>query len=819
MNRAMFSGVSGLKAHQTKMDVIGNNIANVNTYGYKAQRAVFSDIYYQSLRGASAGTATKGGTNPSSVGYGSNLSAIQSQMTTSSMQNTGFGLDVAITGEGFIQVQDGSGNIFYTKAGLLDYDANGYLIDLNGNFVLGASGTDTEPGSDKIKLDNIGSVDPTKPSITTAINGIEYTISASNSTQYGNVSLAIGASEDLPAGMKASASIASSGAISVQLNAFEKFGSMAELNNAINEAITEANGGTAHPAGTFTIESDVNVFGKDATIGSLTGGSTQNPLTVTAGNDFFGGKLSIGEFKPKDAFTSSADGTIKVTEVIGSTLSDTASHKVSVTINGIEYTATMGTGSTFPLELKAATPNEGTLMLEKTENTDGLTAGDFATMVTNTAGSSSPTLTVTAPSYFLGGATIIGVSANFPKSGKPVFTASAITPTASTDGGYDLEIEVNGKTYTGIAVPGTDVIFKSNDPDTAIADADGTITMKFPTKDEMLKNLGLATNAGAGAIQTALEAKDGAGMHTYNLQAAQGASVKSLTGAQIVGTAGGVDVGTITGTNIADGFFDGTMKIEKVSGDFEGSGTVEPTDFKATYTEADSNAGTLASWEIIMNIGGKQYTGTVDKDTASKSLLLKGPNGDYIQVSNPGFEEMSATYSAANGNVAPTAGKSMQASKSDANNNLTVTASKDSENLGLGSDTLNLVGGTEGGTITLEQLSDISIGSNGVVTVSHASKGVVVAGKISLANFANPSGLQLKGSNYYAQTVNSGDPSLSDPGSGGTGALKNSALEMSNVDLSDQMAEMITTQRGFQANSRVITVTDTMLEELINLKR
>ncbi|MEG1404365.1 MAG: flagellar hook-basal body complex protein, partial [Oscillospiraceae bacterium] len=106
MNRAMFSGVAGLKTHQTKMDVIGNNIANVNTYGYKAQRAVFSDIFYQTVSSASEGTSSRGGTNPSSVGYGSKLSAVQTQMTQSSMQSTGFGLVGAFTGVGFVQVME-----------------------------------------------------------------------------------------------------------------------------------------------------------------------------------------------------------------------------------------------------------------------------------------------------------------------------------------------------------------------------------------------------------------------------------------------------------------------------------------------------------------------------------------------------------------------------------------------------------------------------------------------------------------------------------------------------------------------------------------
>ncbi|NLV86536.1 MAG: flagellar hook-basal body complex protein, partial [Clostridiales bacterium] len=84
---------------------------------------------------------------------------------------------------------------------------------------------------------------------------------------------------------------------------------------------------------------------------------------------------------------------------------------------------------------------------------------------------------------------------------------------------------------------------------------------------------------------------------------------------------------------------------------------------------------------------------------------------------------------------------------------------------------------------------------------------------------ANPAGLQLEGTNYYSVTANSGQPVLCDPGSDGTGGLVSNALEMSNVDLSSEFADMITTQRGFQANSRIITVSDTMLEELINLKR
>ena len=297
MNRAMFSGVAGLKTHQTKMDVIGNNISNVNTYGFKSQRAVFSDIFYQTLRSASAGTASRGGTNPSTVGYGSQLLAVQSQMTQSSMQSTGFGLDVAITGEGYLQVMDADGNIFYTKAGMLDYDSNGYLTDVNGNFVLGSTTVNGEPSTQRIKLDALGAVEAAQATASQSINGTTFTITAQNATTAGNVSFSFTSSSALPIGQKAQATISNS-AITITLNASEEFTSLADLQTAINDAITEANGGAQHEAGEFTITTDP----ADAFITPLTGeeivgvnfGIKKGSITMPGDGRFFGG-FSIAE--------------------------------------------------------------------------------------------------------------------------------------------------------------------------------------------------------------------------------------------------------------------------------------------------------------------------------------------------------------------------------------------------------------------------------------------------------------------------------------------------------------------------------------------
>ncbi len=103
------------------------------------------------------------------------------------------------------------------------------------------------------------------------------------------------------------------------------------------------------------------------------------------------------------------------------------------------------------------------------------------------------------------------------------------------------------------------------------------------------------------------------------------------------------------------------------------------------------------------------------------------------------------------------------------------------------------------------------------VTLKAGSK--VVIGYLAISTFSNPSGLEKAADNMYIVSANSGDPNYGVPGVGNAGSLTPSNLEMSNVDLSEEMVNMIVTQRGFQANSRIITTTDTMLEELVNLKR
>jgi flagellar hook protein FlgE len=116
-------------------------------------------------------------------------------------------------------------------------------------------------------------------------------------------------------------------------------------------------------------------------------------------------------------------------------------------------------------------------------------------------------------------------------------------------------------------------------------------------------------------------------------------------------------------------------------------------------------------------------------------------------------------------------------------------------------------------------VSSIQVDQGGNITVTGPDGSVVNIGRVLLANFTNPPGLTRVGDNLYIESSNSGEPRLHMPNDGIAGRVDSNSLEMSNVDLSREFTEMIITQRGFQANSRIITVSDSLLEELINLKR
>jgi len=165
MMASLFSGVSGLKNHQVKMNVIGNNIANINTIGYKSARVNFQEALVTTLRGAGRPSAIAGGTNPVQLGLGMQVATVDNMFKQGGMETTGQITDLAIQGDGFFILGDSSGNNFYTRAGAFGYDANANLVDpATGLFVQGKMADSNGEISGLATLGNItlpfGSQDP-----------------------------------------------------------------------------------------------------------------------------------------------------------------------------------------------------------------------------------------------------------------------------------------------------------------------------------------------------------------------------------------------------------------------------------------------------------------------------------------------------------------------------------------------------------------------------------------------------------------------------------------------------------------------------------
>ena len=151
MMRSLFSGVAGLKNHQTRMDVIGNNISNVNTYGFKFSRVSFQDMLSQTVAGAAKPEENVGGVNPKQVGLGMTVASIDRIFTQGSLQTTGNQTDLAISGDGFFVVADGDKK-YYTRSGAFAVDSEGNLVNpANGMKVQGWMATANANGEKQIK--------------------------------------------------------------------------------------------------------------------------------------------------------------------------------------------------------------------------------------------------------------------------------------------------------------------------------------------------------------------------------------------------------------------------------------------------------------------------------------------------------------------------------------------------------------------------------------------------------------------------------------------------------------------------------------------
>ncbi|MFL2104957.1 flagellar hook-basal body complex protein [Desemzia sp. FAM 23991] len=242
-----------------------------------------------------------------------------------------------------------------------------------------------------------------------------------------------------------------------------------------------------------------------------------------------------------------------------------------------------------------------------------------------------------------------------------------------------------------------------------------------------------------------------------------------------------------------------------------------------SQTNANAQAGINAQ-----QVGLGVQTGSIDTIMTGGSLQTTGraldfgiENGDssFFTVSGDGGVNNSYTrdggfYTDFNGNLVTSSGLSVMGYAANADNTgIAEPRVMEALNIPAEHPTVNDADGNP------VKLQNYSVDKTGMITGTYSDGKVYTIGQIALTSFSNPDGLEKAGSNLYNATANSGEPVLGEPGEPGFGNVQSGFLEMSNVDLANEFTDMIITNRAYQANSRSITTSDSMLEELINLKR
>ncbi|MBO6204031.1 MAG: flagellar hook-basal body complex protein [Selenomonas sp.] len=420
MMRSLFSGVAGLKGHQTRMDVIGNNIANVNTTGFKSSRVTFADTLNQTTSGASAPGDNIGGTNPKQIGLGVGISSIDLLFTDGSVQSTGKNTDLCLSGNGLFVVKQGS-DVYYTRDGAFEFDAKGnYVLPGNGMFVQGWMASDGV-------LSTTGKVE--------------------------NITI--------PAGKSMKATASSIATYTNNLNAsIEGY----EISNIL---VTRADGTTE----TVSSYAPSGVDGPTITLGTTTGKSYT--LDDTAAYSFTTGDSLLGKTlftSTVNSVTADAVGEVELTLGIGNVISSIDGGSTFTIPAANINSGTFKYGDTFPLTAK---------IISKGVTTDGTGTAQTALTVdiTYPDGSAGPTgvvIEVPPPANFTykDGDTVtfdLPIEKIVANSGADVSCANGNTVTLdSTDSPLTVDSGSTSYTYVGKAADGNVLSVTRKDEVTSI---------------------------------------------------------------------------------------------------------------------------------------------------------------------------------------------------------------------------------------------------------------------------------------------------------------------------------------------------------------
>ena len=820
MMRSLYSGVSGLKGHQTRMDVIGNNIANVNTTGFKSSRVTFADTLLQTQAGAAAPSGNLGGTNPKQIGLGVGVASIDTIFTDGSVQATGKNTDLCLSGNGLFVVKKGN-ETYYTRDGAFEFDAEGnYILPGSGLKVQGWMATNGELNTSgdvtDIQIASGKSMEPTATSTATYANNINAATAIitkiSGGKDNSTVTLSDGRTVNVNAGQYHVGDVYET---KTENKTYSNTGAQVTVSDKVSPVTVTLKDGTTHSFAYtstdtawsygYTLSANGDKIKAESPQEVMLYGGNNRSVKAVEGNTYTVGGLSAPIY-----YTTNGDAvTVNSGETVTLTLSDGTTHDVSTPagqsfiVGTSTYTYPSGTSSVtgtvtgisvqFPITSIEVASKEG--------NNASLSVGGFALHnvqagedVTATSEKqlilkleNGDTVKKNTGTYRVGG----------DYEGDKVTTAGqSITATSTNrvkiilaDGTTHEDNGTSGKTY------------KIGDNYTYTVDSVDPTTGAVVSTPVTTQITGYQILSKISSIQEQQDITqiDTTEQTDVTVTEVNDDMVEASSDNAVVLTMSDGTTQTVTSGRYELG---NSLSITTIINVYDSVGNVHNVPIYFTKTKVGSGETTNDGNQWTVSLNGLDVTG--------KTNTIAEQDGSTTTVAmDPATLQFSSTGKLLNGSG------TIELTLTDgANKTQTVALDVSQLTQYTGNSTVNgKADGNAAGT-----LSSVSIDSSGVITGTYTNGVKQTEAQVAVAQFNNAAGLTKTGNSLYQTSNNSGTANVKTASDLGC-TITPSALEMSNVDIASEFSDMIVTQRGFQSNSKIITVSDEMLETMINMKR
>lgn len=836
--RSLWSGVSGLQAHQVAMDVEGNNISNVNTTGFKYSRADFGTMFSQTVKIATAPTDGRGGSNPLQIGLGVSVSSTTRIHSQGSVQTTDKNTDVAINGDGFFMVSDDGGLTRYlTRSGDFKLDAYGNFVNNAGFVVQGWNiNWDTQSIDSSRTPQNIF-IDPGMH--IPAAKSTEVAIKANL-----NSGLSVGTAKTPIYGLDS-------------VHGFNKKDGTAKNEN--DTGITQFY---------TTSKNSVEVTEKGVDCAALFNGKGDG-LNLRDGQgiwvSYADSKFSTDVPNGVNVFNPNTQATQNGVIFWGD---ENNAVNLDITLNGvriqnnsiksldqaIEYinTFTAPTDTREGTGVKAVRKADGSGIEFINTNADGTTDNmkniDLVVNQANTAGERHNLTWQANNNSFQAvsrkqGANSVWIPGNNPVNGteriqiitahKYVYSSTPVQldPMYNPDGGPDFN-------QANINTPGT---AENNYRNAVNGSLLNTTVRTFRTTEDLRELLQRDARYGVDYDGSGRFEADGSDVNegVKVTVGATGEFIISNPNVQSTPPNGIVqnnrrphDISfNVTAYTDAKGKVSTNMAFTNIFKGFDGVLTVGNSNRQSEQLFLSAFSAGL---EIFDSLGSKH---TIEVQFVKQSTTQDGGNEWQMIIRVPEPAEINTTGEGPNNIVVGTArfnndGSLANYSPKTINfspNNGAAPNQQIKLSFGTSGSNDGLVSSNSASTLTGQATDGYTSGNLKPDAIRVDDKGNILGeftngktfavAKIAMASVANNSGLEEIGGNLFKVTANSGAIVVGEAGTGGRGEMKTSALEMSNVDLSRSLTELIIIQRGYQANSKTISTSDQMLQTLIQLKQ